>query len=637
MTQSTADQVKSYLNSDPKYWTRNGTQYNGPAPSQIRQGSDGKSFSVEFMDDEHGRYKDFKGEGGSLYVLAGLLGVELPELSPAQNSRKAKSLASYELDKYLPEGRLAAKGWTQGEFMNRPCLFIPAADGTKQVRFLDEKEPRYFWSEKRNGKPLPFYGTRAALAMAKDFELDFILLVNGAGSVEACQRYGIPAFCVLGGEKAFSQQHAKNIMKHFPSKVLVALDSDAAGKEASELACQYLGERAIEIDFQGTDKFDAADFVALWQEQSLERIKMLRKQSEGQKAPTNAHEALQAVIDEIQGVRSMRGRIVPQPFKLLHQFGGGCKYFEPSLLTGVVGLSGHGKTSWWHSLIMMLICDPRRWGFIVDGREFKPESDTMRRVQMQMRDPSLSYDAIMSHKMARQEKDEHIADDKMRGRFMPQSDIQKLIDLNAKNQREWQGHVEYAQEYLFIEDTLDYMKRRTIELRAKGIPIDMWIFDYLTLYKARPETLSGKDGTIANIITETIKESCRAVDVHGIVMLQPNKKPSLDQLAKNERLKVTDIGYANPNHFNLILGLNTMYGKEAFQKRDKTWSTRQGSDGKVIMGKSQLDDGSYGGVIEALKVTFGITGYVNIKADFRNLKWIDQRWGQHDLRIAPSE
>lgn len=634
---STADAIKSKLSSDPKYWTRNGTQYNGIAPSEIRAGSDGQSFSVEFSGDEHGRYKDFKGNGGSLYTLAKLLSIPLPELAPSRYSRKAKTLSDYEQDKYLPEGRLAAKGWSEGEHMDRPCIFIPAADGTTQVRFLDEKEPRYFWKEKREGKALPFYGTRAALAMASDSEIDFIALVNGAGSVEACQRYGIPAFCVLGGEKAFSKAHADLILSKFKGSVLVALDSDTAGQAASESACNLLGERAIEIDFQGADKFDAADFVALWQEQSLQELKRLSKHSEYLKTPTNAHEALQASIDTINGLRPMQGRIVPQPFNLLHQFGGGARWLEPDRLTGVVGLSGGGKTSFWHSLIMKLIHHPRRFGFIVDGREFSAESDNMRRVQMVTGDAALSYDAITAHKVAVQEASESYAKYAQDGKRMPDSDVKKLEKLNAENQSEWQGHIEYATEYSYIEDTLDYMKRRTIELRSQGTHIDVWIFDYLTLYKAKQETLAGKDGIIANTILEIIKAASRSVHVHSIVMMQPNKTPSGEQLAKNELLKVTDIGYANANHFNLILGLNTIYGKEAFRKDDGTYTTKQGTNGKWIMGKSQLQDGSYAAVIEVLKTTFGRTGYVRIKADLPNLQWKDEIWHGGDLRIAPSD
>ncbi len=632
MTQSTADKIKSLLPTDNRYWSRGGKQYNGPAP--YRRNSDSNALSIEFNGGEYGRYNDFVGKtGGSLYTLAKLLDIELPKESPARFSRKVKTLAEYEKDKYLPENHLCDVGWTQGEFMNRSCLFIPASDGTTQVRFLDTLEPRYYWTEKRNDKSLPFYGTQKAIGIAKENQLDFIVLVNGAGSVEACQVQKIPAFAVLGGESSFNLQHANNILNKYNGKVLVALDCDTSGRKASKNACQYLGERAIEIDFKGTDKFDAADFVALWQEQSLERLKTLSKQAYSMKAPTNAHEARQAILDTIQGVRKSKGRIVPQPFTKLHEYGGGAKWLMPNRLTGVLGLSGGGKTSWWHSLVMMLIYHPRKFGFIVDGREFLPETDEMRRIQMETQDKEMNYDAVIAHEVAMQEKDEGITYHH-NGKLLSDENVGKIKRLNRNSKDTWQGHVEYATEYLYVEDTLDYMKRRTIELRANNTPIDIWIFDYLTLYKAKRASLEGKDSTIANVILDLIKAASRVVNVHSIVMLQPNKNPSAEQRSKNTLLKVTDMGYANPNHFNFIVGLNTLFGKKAVQYSNGDWLTRRGIDGEYEMGEVELNDGSFACRIEVLKNSFGKTGHKNIRGDLQHLRWLDKSWHEGDLRIA---
>ncbi len=636
MKQSTADKIKSLLSTDSKYWSLAGKQYNGPAPSQLRANSDGQSLAIEFNGDEYGRYKDFKGQGGSLYTLAKLLNIEIPKQATARYSRNAETLAEYEKDKYLPENHLCDVGWTQGTFSNRPCLFIPASDGTTQVRFLDRLEPRYFWSESRNGKAMPFYGTQKSIEIAKEGKLDFIVLVNGAGSVEACQVQKIPAFCVLGSEGAFSQNHANNILNKYNGKVLVALDCDTAGRNASKSACQYLGERAIEIDFQGTDKFDAADFVALWQEQSLERLKTLSKQASSMKTPTNAHEARQAILDIVMGIRKSKGRIIPQPFTKLHSFGGGAKWFMPDRLTGVIGLSGGGKTSFWHSLVMMLIYHPRKFGFIVDGREFSPEVDEMRRMQAETQDSEFTIDAITEHEVAEQEKDEGISYNRD-GKLMSDKGIEKLKRLNKNSQENWQGHVEYATEYLFIEDTLDYMKRRTVELRAKQTPIDIWIFDYLTLYKAKRESLEGKDSVISNIVLELIKAASRTVHVHSIVLLQPNKTPTTEQKSKNSLLKVTDMGYANANHFNLILGLNILYGKKAVKNIAGAWTTQKGIDGKDVIGEVQLEDGSFAARIEVLKNNFGKSGFKNMIGDLQNLRWLDKSWHKDNLRITFTE
>lgn len=633
--QSTSDKVRAVLPSDTRFWTKNGTEYHGPAP--YRMGSDSKALSIEFTGDEYGRFQDFvSGDKGSLYTLAKLLQVEPSyEKIPANNSRKAQSLADYERDKNLLSGWLKRYGWSQGTHKNRPCIFIPASDGTTQVRFLDELEPRYTWKESRNGKPLPFYGTQRAIDMSKRLDLNFIVLTNGAGSVESCLFYDIPAFCVLGGEGGFGETHAKNILSKYEGYVVIALDCDTKGRQATENISKLLGDRSIVIDIDMGLNADMGDFCKLWGDWSLERVQELARKAYKYRRPRNAHEALDTVIQIVRGELQAQGRIVEQPFTLLHQFGIHCEVFEPNMLTGVLGLSGHGKTSFWHSIIAQLIYKHRRYGFMVDSREYSPEQDTMRRTQMVTQDNKMNYRAIKLHELALQEISEDVPSYERRGKLLSNEELEKLIELSETNKKHWLGHIEYAEEYLYIEDTLDYMRRKTLELRSQDTPIDIWIFDYLTLYKARSETLSGKDGTISNIIVEIVKAACRSVNVHGIVMLQPNKTPTIEQLSKNNRLTVRDASYVNENHFNLFLGLNTIYGRKAFWDSDTEWYAKrdysENENGEWLMDKAMLIDKSYACTIEVLKQNMGSKNYVNIRGDFSNLRWLDRTWHSTDL------
>jgi len=635
---STRDQVKSLLSSDSRYW-KDSDHYHGTAPSMIRAGSDSPTFSVEFFGDEYGQYKDFKtGDGGSLYTLAKLLGITLPQQAPAQNTKLVRSLSEYESSHGIEAGWLAKQGWIEGKHpfngTDRPALFIPAQDGSIQVRFLDHNKPSYIWKSPRNDAPLPFYGTSKAVAIAEESKLDFLLLVNGAGSVEACQSYKIPAFCVLGGENNFTQAHANIVIEKWDKRVVIALDSDTAGHNATNKILPMFGDRGLSIDWQGIEHFDAADFICLWQDQALKEIKTMVQNATVLLPSRNAHDALKNVIAEIKGERKPTGRYIPQPFKLLHKFGGNCEILEPDRLTGVLGLSAHGKTSFWHSLVMMLMYNPRRFGFMIDGREFSPESDSLRRIQIIERDDSLSYTAVLRHNMRMQEESEAIPQYAMLGTVMSDEKIEKLDNRQKELEDDWLGMIEYAEEYEYIEDTLEYNRRRTIELRKQGKPMDMWIFDYLGLYRLHEESMRGRNDVPANIILEKIKKACRDVHVHGVVLLQPNKTPSAEQLARNERLKVNDIAYANPNHFNLILGLNTLYSAKPFwDSPTQTYLRKMGTDGKEIIDKMELKNDTYAGVIEVLKNTFGSTGYVNIRADYRNLRWCDESWDSNDLRM----
>lgn len=651
---STASQIKAHLSSDAKHWKKGGTEYLGPAPAAIRLGSNGMSFHVEFFGDEYGRYKDFKGDGGSLYDLAKQLEIRLPQRTAARDTSESKTLKAYAESMSLTEEHLLSKGWTEGKHGrdNRPCGFIPLEDGTRQVRYFDGLKPKFIWEDAQrpideDGKAkLAFYGSGEAKRIAKATNLKFLVIVNGAPSAEALQFYGVPAFAIVGGEGNIARKiYADKILKGFPYSILIALDCDAAGKTAAKKLQTLLGERGLIIDLKGTDGFDGADFAALWQEQSLSRLIMLAEQSETERPPRTAHEAAQAVIDEIEGKRRINGRIIPQPFKVLHRFGGNALFLEPNLMTGVVGLSGHGKTAFWQTMVKDLLCSPRKWGILIDSREFTPQQDSIRRMQGEMGELKISQDIINSHKVWTQEESEGIPADSRQGRRMRPELIDELKNINAFMQMSWLGTMEFAENHRCIEDTLDSMKRRTLESREQGQNLDLWIFDYLTLYRLKEESLKGVGKNLYGVIAQMIKDAAREVNVHVILMMQVNKNPAADALARNERLKITDIAYVNENDLNCVIALNTLYGAQA------EWQTgfdnvpgggawvakRDGATGDRVVGKAVLRDGTFACLIEVLKNTGGITGVAAMKGDFARIQWKDESWDASDLRIKLDE
>lgn len=652
---STASLVKSHLSSDSRYWKRGGMEYSGPSP--LRDGSNSNGFHLTIESDEYGRWKDFvSGEKGSLYTLAKLLGISTPQRTAARDTSIPKTLKEYGASLGIPEDEaeeyLLSKRWEEGVHQNRPCIFVPNEDGWRQARYLDGHKPKWkpefdLEKDEDGNAKLAFYGTVAAKRIAKEKQLKFLMLVNGASSVEALQYYGVPAFAIVGGENSIAKKvYADRIMKGWPHTVLIALDADKTGQDSTKKLVQLLGERGLAIDLAGLrdSGFDGADFAALWQEQSLSRLLMLADESETERAPRTALEASNAILQQIEGKRKVRGRFVRQPFSILHQFGGGALFFHPDLLTGVVGLSGHGKTSWWHSVVSMLMVDPQQFGFMIDSREFLPETDAARRLKGEMED-SFSYDDIVKHLVAMQEDEENIPHFARSGKHMAENTISKIKEVNAKFSGIWKGCIEYAEEYAFIEDTLDFMKRRTLEIREQGGKMDIWVFDYLTLYRCKPETLDGVGEQLYNVILQAIKDAARAVHVHAIVMLQPNKSPTAEALAKNKRLTVSDIGYINPNHMNTIIALNTLYGTQSVLEsgfanhEGATWVVAgyDHATGLPLVDKALLRDGTNACIIEVLKNTFGRTGFTTIRGDFANLRWLDATWISSDLRLALDE
>lgn len=647
---STASQIKAHLSADNKYWKRNGMEYSGPSP--LRSGSDSNGFHLTIESDEFGRFNDFvSGEKGSLYTLAKALGISTPQRTAARETSSPRSLKAYAESMGMTEDYLLAKGWVEGTHENRPCIFVPNQSGWRQARYLDGAKPKWkpefpLEKDEEGRAKLAFYGTSEAKKIAAAKKLEFLVLVNGASSVEALQNRGVPAFAIVGGEQNIARKtYTNRIMQAWDKSILIALDCDKVGQDASKEFAKLFGERGLIIDLKGTDGFDGADFAALWQEQSLSRLIMLANESETERPPRTAHEAAQAVLDEIEGKRKPKGRIIPQPFKALHRFGGNALFLEPNLMTGVVGLSGHGKTAFWQSMVKELLLSPRKWGMLIDSREFTPQQDSIRRMQGEMSELKISQDIINSHKVWAQEEDEGIPAESRQGKRMRPELIDELKNINAFMQMSWLGHMEFAENYRCIEDTLDSMKRRTLEAREQGLNLDLWIFDYLTLYRLKEESLKGVGKNLYGIIAQMIKDAAREVNVHVILMMQVNKNPAADALARNERLKITDLAYVNENDFNCVIALNTLYGAQA------EWQTgfdnvpgggawvvkRDKATGERVVGKAVLKDGTFACLVEVLKNTGGITGVAAMKGDFARIQWQDAGWTSADLRIALDE
>lgn len=646
---STANKIKERLSQDQRFWKRGGSEYIGNAPAEIRTGSDGMSFHVVFEGDEFGWYKDFKGISGSLYELAGLLGIPTPKKTAARDTLIINSLKAYAESMGMDEDYLLNKGWEQGMHENRPCIFVPNESGWRQVRFLDGNKPKWkpeppkLETDEDGKAKLAFYGTVAAKKIAKAAKLNFLVLVNGASSVEALQYRGVPAFAIVGGEQNIARKiYTDRILKAWNQSILIALDCDKVGQDSAAKFSQLFGERGIVIDLQGTDGFDGADFAALWRDSSLARLKQLANEADASRPARTAHEAADAVIAMIEGKRPQQGRDIPMPFGLLHRFGGGAKFMKYNLMTGVVGLSGHGKTAFWQTMVKDLLTSPRKWGIMVDSREFTVESDHVRRMQGEAKQFGLkiSQDIIDSHLVWMQEEKEGVPAAQRFGVQMRPEMIDELKNLNSFMKMSWQGHLEFAEEYPYIEDTLDYMKRRTLEIREQGGNMDLWILDYLTLYKATSKSIDGTGKNLYAVITQMIKDAARSVHVHVILMLQPTKAPTADALVRNERLKETDIAYTNVNDFNAVIALNTLYGNKA--KWESGFDNLNGggawtiedydpATGKPMVGMARLRSGAFAAIVEVLKNTNGEKGFTPMQADFGNLQWLNEGWSESDL------
>ena len=256
---STATKVLQYLErfelqgKAPKY----------TANSPLRPGSNSHAFSVVIEDDEHGAYHDFvTGEQGSLYELAKLLNIDTPKREQVENSKRSyATLAEYALLKGVPEKVFSDAHWeVHTYFDQRPCFKFPTAGG-ERYRFTDGLKPTF---KSITGFQTCWYGLTRAIQLAGKQSL---ILCNGEPSTIVAQHFGLPAFCMPGGENQNpTQDMLTQLKKAWKGNVRLAMDCDETGKNAVKKfseAFKSVGIGYTIIDLMLTDKGDLADFCKL--------------------------------------------------------------------------------------------------------------------------------------------------------------------------------------------------------------------------------------------------------------------------------------------------------------------------------------------------------------------------------------
>jgi len=239
--------------------------------SPFRPGSDSAAFSLVIAaDGEHGAYHDFvSGEDGSLYELAERLGLEVPR-QPAHNTKRVYSgLADYAAAHGAPEEAFRRAGWEETLFEDRQqgirkALVFKTATGPRW-RFLDDKKPTYH--SVSNYKSC-WYGLNPALTKAGGKPL---VICNGEASVVAAQHWGVPAIAVAGGSENGIPEALQKDIRDYPGGLIIALDSDAAGRAGARKISQQFPSAAV-IDLGLSGGGDLADFCALYQQASFEKL-----------------------------------------------------------------------------------------------------------------------------------------------------------------------------------------------------------------------------------------------------------------------------------------------------------------------------------------------------------------------------
>lgn len=241
--------------------------------SPFRPGSNSHGFKLTLTDDEHGAWVDHvSGEEGSLYDLAKRLGITITERAKVEDTkRRYADIDDYAAAHGLTADDLRAAGWEACTEDGRPALRFKTQYGPR-YRFMDGESPSY---KSPTGFKDSWYGFLHGLDMAK--EKGALVYTNGAISVVAAQKYGIPAVTLSGGgERRIPLGMLAELKEKWGGEVYIALDCDEAGRRAAAKIVEDLPDSKI-IDLQLTDKGDLADLCLLYKEGAWARLQELAK------------------------------------------------------------------------------------------------------------------------------------------------------------------------------------------------------------------------------------------------------------------------------------------------------------------------------------------------------------------------
>lgn len=250
----------------------NGTGSTFHANAVWRNG-DSMGLSIAIHDDEHGTWHDHaRDESGSLYELAGRLGIETPQgtgSAIATTKRSYTGLADYAEAHGLTPEALAAAGWEATTHGKRPCLSFPTASGMR-YRYLDGNKPHYI--SEQGYKPC-WYGLKKAATLATKLNAALVIC-NGEISTVAAQHHGIPACCVTSGEKAIPPHLMAELKQAWTGPIWLTFDNDSTGRAtAASIAQQLPGAQVLNLWGQGDDGADLADFVMLYRGAALDELR----------------------------------------------------------------------------------------------------------------------------------------------------------------------------------------------------------------------------------------------------------------------------------------------------------------------------------------------------------------------------
>lgn len=307
----------------------------------------------------------------------------------------------------------------------------------------------------------------------------------------------------------------------------------------------------------------------------------------------SSDQSIQRYRERMRGLHVSSFTPIPFPFRVLHHLQGYAQVMKPRKITGILGLSGGGKTSFMETAgdaLRQQGIDLLWW-----GPEWSWEEMTDRTVQ---RYGGLTITEMMQHEtylaeQRQREEQGHATNFGVEGALDKINRTDAILDTIEG----WPGKSYFVDKMgLALQQLLDVMDNTIIKKRGEGRNIRVVVFDYAQLLE-----VSGarSDMERINKAVGMIKTFCADTNMIGVVATQPRKNDSSTAKARSgndSELTSESARYLVDDPFNLFITLNPV-----------------------------MDAQMNKGVISVTKNSGGTREKVPVYIDFKHLTWKDER------------
>lgn len=274
----------------------------------------------------------------------------------------------------------------------------------------------------------------------------------------------------------------------------------------------------------------------------------------------DSHEAIQQVIEELEGDRIPTSEPLPFPFTIYHRFGGFAHYIWAGKMIYISSVSGGGKTAYLETIGNEF--RKRGSDFMVFSPEWQPTEFVLRDLQ---RYKGMDTETISAMRVWRAEERRGIPKEKRNGQAPPQGAIEHSVEELRKIQR-WAGRAHYVEPGTYdLNQLLDGIEQSIEQKRTAGRDIKAFFFDYLQ----RAPKSGKRDWDWGEVVAGRVKNLCERLNLFGFLIVQPNKGDSKATRTGDTLTEASGQGISD-QQANLYITLTPIFDKVTGEQKPYT-------------------------------------------------------------------